>query len=412
MITVVGLGPGSKDYLGVKALEAINSADEVIFRTLRHPVIEDLNLSEFKSFDYLYESVDDYDTLYRKMADILIEKEDKNIVYAVPGSPYVAETAVKHLFSDTKVNIINAPSFLDAITETLKLDISEGFIVQDALGSLKVVPEINSLFVQTYSRDIASKLKLELLKVYDDEVDVIILKACGTDLEEVHSKKLYDMDRYDIYDHLTSVFVAKNQKKRGAEISELISLMKFLRSPNGCPWDREQTHESLKKYLMEETYEVLEAIDSGDFDLLEEELGDLLLQIVFHSALAEEEGYFDLNDVIKRLIDKLVSRHSHIFGEDNAETSGDVRKIWDKNKSKEKNKNDKLKDIPKCSMLFYAQKVFELYGVESLEKAEEIDNLTRDLMNIVIRANREKIVMDGLINRYIKNKLIKITKKT
>lgn len=131
--------------------------------------------------------------------------------------------------------------------------------------------------------------------------------------------------------------------------SDLLDIMKLLRSENGCPWDREQTHQSLKKYLIEETYEVLEALDLNNKDKISEELGDLLLQIVFHSEIGEEEGTFDINDVITGVCRKMILRHTHIFGDAKADTPEEVVNNWEAIKKKEKgmeNHTAVLKDVP------------------------------------------------------------------
>ncbi len=138
------------------------------------------------------------------------------------------------------------------------------------------------------------------------------------------------------------------QKKRYS-LEDFIEIMKTLRGPNGCPWDREQSHESLKKSFIEETYEVLEAIDLKMSDKLCEELGDVLLQVVFHTIIAEEEGHFTIADVIDGVSKKMVSRHEHVFGKEKAQTADDVIDLWDKIKKKEKgarSQTEILKDVP------------------------------------------------------------------
>jgi len=121
------------------------------------------------------------------------------------------------------------------------------------------------------------------------------------------------------------------------KFEKLLEIMSTLLGENGCAWDREQTHESLRPYMLEECYEAIEAINSGDMAALREELGDVLLQVVFHAKLAERAGAFDINDVIDSVSEKLVSRHSHVFGEDTAACGAEVVKIWETNKAKEKN---------------------------------------------------------------------------
>jgi len=133
------------------------------------------------------------------------------------------------------------------------------------------------------------------------------------------------------------------------DFNDLLEIMARLRAENGCPWDREQTHESLRIYLIEETYEVLEALDSGDMGKFCNELGDLLLQIVFHAQIARENGTFDISDVTTEICRKLISRHTHIFGDATADTADQVVENWEDIKKKEKNLKSQtsvLKDIP------------------------------------------------------------------
>jgi len=125
-------------------------------------------------------------------------------------------------------------------------------------------------------------------------------------------------------------------RKIGKAFESLVALQARLRAPNGCPWDREQTHDLLRKYLVEETYEVLDALDSGDPRKFADELGDLLLQVVFHSELAAEAGKFDIADVIEHIYTKMVRRHPHVFGSVRADTSAEVLKNWEQLKSEER----------------------------------------------------------------------------
>jgi MazG family protein len=119
------------------------------------------------------------------------------------------------------------------------------------------------------------------------------------------------------------------RKTTGEQFAELVGLIARLRAPGGCPWDREQTHESLKPMLLEEAYEVIEAIDEGNDEEFKGELGDLLLQVVFHSDIATEEGRFTVADVIERVSSKMIRRHPHVFGEDTASTSTEVLRNWE-----------------------------------------------------------------------------------
>lgn len=132
---------------------------------------------------------------------------------------------------------------------------------------------------------------------------------------------------------------------------DLIKILEILRSPDGCPWDREQTHKSIRNDALEEVYEVVDAIDNMDDAALCEELGDMLLQVVFHSRIAEEEGSFRYGDVVDGICRKLILRHPHVFGNSNAESSAEVLDMWDKIKKEEKHQNtyaETLKSVPKA----------------------------------------------------------------
>lgn len=139
-------------------------------------------------------------------------------------------------------------------------------------------------------------------------------------------------------------------KKENYTFDDLKEIMEKLRSPEGCPWDREQTHVSLKRHMLEETYEALEAIEVNDDSMMKEELGDVLLQIVFHGQIAKEEGRFDADDIVDGICRKLIERHTHVFGEDIAEDPEAVLRNWDKIKNKSKglkSHTEKINAIPK-----------------------------------------------------------------
>ena len=163
-------------------------------------------------------------------------------------------------------------------------------------------------------------------------------------------------------------YVTPTECARVNEIQRLRNIVTQLRAPDGCPWDREQTHQTLLRCLIEEVSEVLEAIDNNDFELMEEELGDLLLQVVMHSCLAEEEGHFDFDDVARGISEKLIRRHPHVFGEDQEkiESSGEVIDRWELIKAQEKNlKGDKeptsiFKNLPpQLPALLFANDIYK-----------------------------------------------------
>lgn len=362
-ITILGLGPGSKDYLTISAIDKMKSADILYLRTEKHPVVEyikDLGV-KIESFDYVYEEKDSFDEVYQTIVEKLMDlAKEKSIVYAVPGNPFVAENTVNILLdeaskNDIELDIVPGVSFVDAIINLTKYDPVNGLKIVDAFQLDNQLEDSNSavIITQVYDRYIASSIKLKLMELYDDEHQIAIIKGAGIpDVERIEYIPLYEMDRITWLDHLCSIFIypCSNNKVKTKRFSDLLCIMDKLRSEDGCPWDKEQTHKSLRPYLLEECYEVLEALDEEDMFLLEEELGDLLLQIVFHSAIAEENGSFSIHNVIESINYKLVNRHPHVFGDNEINTSEEVLVKWDELKSKEKNEKtitESLRRIPK-----------------------------------------------------------------
>ncbi|MBM3274534.1 MAG: nucleoside triphosphate pyrophosphohydrolase, partial [Candidatus Sericytochromatia bacterium] len=189
---------------------------------------------------------------------------------------------------------------------------------------------------QVWSRQLASDAKLSLMRWYGDDHPVTVLRGAGIPgQEQIETVPLFEVDRLAWIDHLTSFYLPPGGR-RG--VRRLEAIMHRLRTPGGCPWDAEQTHQSLRRYCLEEAYEVVDAIDRNDDDALEEELGDLLLQVVFHSELAAEDGRFDLHEVADRICDKLIARHPHVFGSDERLNAEDHLKRWEDLKAKEKHR--------------------------------------------------------------------------
>jgi tetrapyrrole methylase family protein/MazG family protein len=177
------------------------------------------------------------------------------------------------------------------------------------------------------------------MEVYPDDHRVMVVRAAGVPGEQrVLEVPLYELDRLDVIDHLTTVVVPAlpNDLTRRRDPWFVADLVRRLRGPDGCPWDRKQTHESLRRYVIEEAYEVADAIDAGDPDALADELGDLYLQILLHAQIASESGDFDLRDVYAALAEKLIRRHPHVFGQESAQSASDARARWEDMKRAER----------------------------------------------------------------------------
>lgn len=413
MIKVVGLGPGAIDSLTIGTLEILKNGKNIYLRTEKHPTVDYLKsiCIEFETYDNRYEENNNFDDVYRSIAEDLIDKHEiyGDIIYGVPGHPLVAETSVKLLIKLCAKNKINieifpAVSFIDAVIQSLKLDPIEGLKIIDAFDIKNQVLDkrVGLLITQVYSVSIASDVKLALLEYYNADMEIYFVRAAGIkDLESTRKICLYELDRQKDIDYLTSIYIPKDLDAT-KDFYDLIKVMDTLRDKNGCAWDMQQTHESLKTYLIEECYEVLEAIDAKDEDNIIEELGDVLLQVIFHSKIGKEEGYFNINDVIRGITNKMIDRHPHIFKVSESKTTKQVLESWENIKKKEKgfsSYTDTLKHVPKnLPGLMRAGKVQQKaskvgFDFESVEPAmEKVLEELREVRNVYKGNNRAKIL--------------------
>jgi len=351
-ITLLGLGPGNPGQLTREAWDVLSSADEVWLRTSQHPPVDFLPASvNLHSFDELYANGDTFEQVYDAIVEKVLElgRRPGGVIYAVPGHPFVAETTcpkIARLARDEGLAtvIIEGLSFLGPTFSALGLDPYPRVTLFDAMELSNAhipafPPDVPVLIAQLYSRLIASEVKMTLNAVFPDEHPVRLVHAAGTKDELVEDIKLFEIDRSEHIGLLSSLYLPPLGV--GTSFESFQEIVAHLRAPDGCPWDREQTHESLRTHLMEEAYETLDAIDSGDFGAIREELGDLLLQIVLHSQIASEEGEFTVNEVIKGIYDKIIRRHPHVFGEVHLEGVKGVLQNWEKLKEAERKNNGK-----------------------------------------------------------------------
>lgn len=356
MIKIVGLGPGTREALTIGAYEQLKHTGKIFLRTKVHPTVECLSEwgIDFESYDEEYENSDSFDEVYEKIANDLIEKHDmyKDIVYAVPGHPLVAEKSVSILLKicaekQIEYKIFPAVSFIDAMIEALGIDPVQGIKIIDSfdLSPQGLDRRFGTVITQVYDKYTASDVKLKLMEYYASDCDIFFVRAAGIENQEsIRKIKLFELDRQSDIDYLTSVYIPKETESI-KDFQDLLQIMDILRSEHGCPWDREQTHESLKRYLIEECYEVIEAIDEKNYDMLVEELGDVLFQIIFHARIGKENEIFDMNDVIDTISNKMINRHPHVFSDASVKSSGDVLVNWDKIKRKEQNLNSYTEEL-------------------------------------------------------------------
>ena len=378
MITLIGLGTGDSDSLSRGAERALRQASAnrqagkgtLLLRTNVHPIsawLADEGIG-FDSFDSLYETAVNFADVYAQIAQTVLEIAQRangeeipfEVAYAVPGHPLFGEEAARLILEKAKAanvptRIIASGSFVEAVFTALGVSLDAGCDIRDAL-TLQTFDSVDAngfrtgarldvtrglLLFQVYDTASASHAKLALMRDYPDDWEIVVVQEAGVvDRQQIRSMPLYQLDREPV-NHLTAVYVPPLPfHRRRAGFTELVGIMARLRAPDGCPWDREQTHATLKKYFVEETYEVLDAIDAynagGASEAFVEELGDALLQVVFHAQLAHEEGVFSIDDVSAAIVEKLVRRHPHVFGEIQVADSDEVLRNWEAIKKAEK----------------------------------------------------------------------------
>ena len=350
-ITVVSLGPGSRQALTMGTLDALKKAGKIILRTDHSDAADylwEIGLS-FDTLDALHETSEDFDELIsRSAAAVLAAAEESDVCYAVFDAG--ADETVDALRRKAPVTVLAgmplAAPFLAAAPETNPVEIQRA-------SSLRITGTQNPLLIlECNSRILMGECKLQALKWYDPDQPVLFFPP-SADMERVLvTMPLCEVDRQERYDHTCAVLIPSlplTSRKR-FDFYDLVRLMAILRGEDGCPWDREQTHQSLRKYLIEEAYEAVAAIDEEDWDHVADELGDVLLQIVFHARVGEDTGTMELADITTHICRKMIDRHRHIFGADPCVTAEDVTANWEKIKKQERGyatQGDALRGIAK-----------------------------------------------------------------
>ncbi len=351
-IVVVGIGPAGPEYVTAHTLAQIARLPHRYLRTGRHPSAQ--LVPGATTFDDVYEAADTFDNVYATIVDRLTAAADEHgeILYAVPGSPLILERTVQLLVDDPRVECIVHPamSFLDIAYARLGVDPVEAAVTLIDGHNFATAAAGHSgplLVAHAHANWVLNDIKLAVENATGEEA-VTILARLGSADESITQTTWAELDRTVTADHLTCLYIPELGTPVAAELVRLHQLTRVLREK--CPWDQQQNHASLVRFLVEETYEVvdaLQALDANDAttdDALVEELGDLLYQIEFHAAIAEEQGRFTMADVAQGVHDKLVRRHPHVFAPAGADLvvandSATVEANWDKIKKAEKGRN-------------------------------------------------------------------------
>jgi len=351
-VTILGLGPGDPQLLTRQAWQILESLSEIYLRTRQHPVVSDFpSRLTVHSFDALYESNESFESVYIQIVERVLNlaRRPEGVVYAVPGHPMVAETTSQEILrrakqEDIQVRIIEGLSFLEPTFTALGIEPIAHTALVDALEITTAhvppfPPSAPAIIAQIYSREVASDLKLTLMATYPDEHPVKLVHAAGTADVQVEAVPLYEIDRSPQLGLLSALYIPPLEPETSFEAFQ--EIIAHLRAPDGCPWDREQTHLSLRPSLLEETYELLSALDAEDIDGMREEFGDLLLQIVLHAQIASEYGEFNMADILRGIHTKIVHRHPHVFGDLELRDKQGVLQNWERLKEQERAVNGK-----------------------------------------------------------------------
>ncbi|MFZ2258325.1 MAG: MazG family protein [Clostridiaceae bacterium] len=442
MLHIAGLGPGDPGSITIETFELLKTT-RVVLRTKIHPTVQALTEWEipWTSLDQFYEENDSFEDVYATIASEVLRlylAEDGDLTYLVPGNPLIAEKSVTELIALLEAQSIEyqihpAVSFIDTIMDVLKRDPIKGLLILDStdLSSKGISGETDTIITQVYNRRVASEVKLALSDYLEDEAQIIYIRNAGIKgQEEVRRIPLWSLDRQEDVDHLTSVFIERESVS--PVFNDFRRTIDALRNPGGCPWDREQTHESLRRYLIEEAYEVTDAITQGDMDDVREELGDVLLQVLLHSRIAQENGDFTINDVIRTVNEKMINRHPHVFGELDLKDSEAVLVNWENIKKTEKGEvtlADKLnklpKSIPATMRAVEVAKKAESYGYQKAPGAEILQKLRSILAEEgplspqvvaelgyywALLADSQKLSPEGLVNMRVDAEINQLSK--
>ena len=372
IITIAALGPDSGEMLTLGALEAMRQADALVLRTARHGAAGVLAQQgiEYQTLDALYERSEDFDELCRLAATALVNKARtcESLCYAVsePGSDATVRALAGALPGDVTLRVVGGVSLADCAacavipfgvnTENLRtitaLSVTEMRVQAD---SPQVVTEIDN-------RYLASDVKLWLSDLFEDEMTVYFLENAAQPGAAARPIPLCELDRQAHYDHRTAVLVPRVSvyERSRATYEDFVEVISRLRGPGGCPWDRAQTHHTLRQYMIEEACEAAEAMDGDDDMKIADELGDVLLQVVLNSCIGAEHRAFTDRDVTSMAAHKMITRHEHVFGKARADSAQAVTSVWENAKRKERGEQTALERVldiaPSLPALMRAQK--------------------------------------------------------
>lgn len=397
-IKIVSVGSGDPELLNFKTVHSLKNAEILFLRTSRHPIVSWLvkNNIHFSSFDSFYDQAENFEDLSFRIASCLIsQSESASVVYAVPDA--VTDSSVKALYrlseGKTEVSVIPGVGTSDlSLSSSLSFLSESDFTVIPASELLEkgyFDPNCSMLITELDNQLLSGQIKLLLSQMLDDEHEIIYFSAYN----QPSGIRLYELDRIQPLDHRSALLIPSSGylSRSRFVMHDLISIMNRLLSPEGCPWDRSQTHDSLRPYLIEEAWESVASIDENDMEHFSEELGDLLFQIIFHSAIGQLYDEFTWNDVVSAICLKMIRRHPHVFSDRSVSGTEEIHSVWEQIKQTESGHAtvlDCLNDVsPSLPALKYASQVLKkMKRIDALRRKPDI--ILSDIINVISRIRK------------------------
>ena len=423
-IQLVGLGPGRPGQLTLEAREALDRAQRIFLCTAKHPLACQLAQDPRSTLlDYIFDEAESLDAAYQRIARTVVEQGRRStVVYAVPGDPSIGDGICQLIRRDAagaslSCRTVHGVSLIEPVCAAIGLDpLINGLQIVEASTLILAVqggsemravdpfagryrpyePTRPLIIPQIDGQKILTSVKQALLQCYLPESPVNLVSDAGLEQERVWSGELDTVDRNAPTDRQMVLHVPPvNPILPRGDFGTLSSVVALLRSPDGCPWDREQTHESIRHNLLEESYEAVDALDAADASSFVGELGDVLLQVVMHAQFAREAGEFTIEDVINEVSDKLIRRHPHVFGEVTLSTADGVLANWEKIKLQERGAEESIfaglpKSLPALHMFQIVARRAGRHGISVSEIAKRLnesdDDRSRRLIEICLHA--------------------------
>ena len=389
-ITVVPLGPGNPELLTVQTVKTLHSAQRIILRTANHPVaawLDEQNLT-WQSLDSFYDAYDNFDEMHQAMADWLWNESSKSPICFCVMTPHTDRAVLalkKARPADADLLFLAGISPLDTCIAAVpeEKNMENAFSVFSAADFLTAIPDpnISLLITELDSPLLAGRVKLHLADTYEDETEIWFFPSSVKKRAKAKKIPLYLMDCQKTFDHTVSVLIPgisfRNRNKYSWH--DLSQIVEELRAPNGCPWDRIQSHDSLRPYMVEEAWEVVSAIEEQDSDHLSDELGDVLFQVFFHASIGQSMGEFTMSDVLSKVCSKMILRHPHVFLDSSKVPLEGTTFSWEQVKRLESGKKTVGESLDDVSKSLPSLK----YSIKMLKKLAQIPAFRRNAQSII-----------------------------